>query len=584
MITIPPAKAASPPLCYLAWTLPNQEVFSPFGANRSASRSVPYHAGVDVCMPVGTPVPIISGALSAADATAGNTIKCHVIPWQGTNSPIHNNPGGFGLYTRYDCGNGVEVMMAHVDSYNGQLPGIISGQTGNACGGASGPHVHLEVFIDQQVVDPQCVFGLTKGPYHGKPQGSGNARTAQCNGALANGPLNLCDPSIRQALKNDGRSRVPITRYPPKASYSPETYPGKYGTHNCTATPKDVEGKPMCNVDHSQVPPSPDPNSPGYTGDPNVNTDEGSFNEGTGNVDEGTEIVWGPGGVTGDAGGDVTYGSGGPEAILPPVDSYNGEDTNSCAVDTWVAMTNQAVLEARREDVMNKRFIAKADSVIEYGCLAMYLKKSENEVAAIFSETDRWVNNTVDLYGDTHTMNKTLGTMSMDSALVNVVWAAQMAYKQNFMHPLLGGLEGYGMQAEPEKCADMQKVWDAAKCQNFPAGDEVFLTFKDLIDNDPRKFPQSMVCTNTGINQGMIDAAKNKATRYDVVEPKLDYLSATEECKQPIATGITIYRNKEVSSSTVSQIVKYPDAICPNAGCVYDNGTLSEKMGRCVRK
>lgn len=537
-------------------------------------------------MPVGTPVPVIQGALTAADAEAGNTVTCHVIPWQGTNSPIHHNPGGFGLYTRYDCGNGVEVMMAHIDSYNGTIPGIMSGQTGNACGGQSGPHVHLEVFIDQQVVDPQCVFGLEKGLYHGRPQGPGNARTDQCKGVLQNGPLNLCDPGIRAALKSDGRNRVPITRYAPKKSEPPESFPGKYGRHNCTAKPKDVKNRQDCDVDHSKVPPTPDPSSPDYTGDPNVNSDEGWYNEETGDVDYGTEQVWGPAGSPGEAGGDLSYGEGGEQAEIPEIKDYDGEETTSCAVDTWVAMTNQSVLEARREDLMNKRFIAKADSVIEYGCLAMYLKKTENEVAGIFSETDRWVNRPVDLYGKVHVMNKTLGTMSMDSALVNVIWSAHINYKQNFNHPMMGGLENYGMRPDPEKCRDMQIVWDAAKCQNFPPGDEVFVRFADLIDKDPRQFPESLACNNTGIHQGMIDAAKNKATRYSKVEPKLDYLAPPKDddgCKPPIPTGITVYRHHLPSNTDVAEIRRYPDAVCSNAGCYYDNETLREGMGECKK-
>ncbi len=571
------ARANSPPLCYLTWTLPNGETFSPFGATRSGSRKVPWHAGVDVCMPVGTPVPVIQGAASASDATAGKTQKCHIIP--GSKGPLHNtDPNGYGMYTRYDCGNGVEVFMAHLHGFSGNIPAALSGQEGNACAGASGPHVHLEVIIDQQVVDPQCVFGLVKGPYHGKPQGPGNAHTDQCKGVLgAGGAVNLCDAGIRAALKEDGRNRVPITRYPKAASFPAENYPGSYGEPQCKKPAKEVS----CKIDHSKVPDPTKPNE--WTGDPNYNTDEGTLLIQIPNGDPYTGLVSIPPGDPGDPGGELTPGKDEKPAELPPIlPSDVVEPTTSCAVDTWVALNNQAALEGRRETAMQRRFIAKADSVIDYGCLPFYLKKTETVVASIFSETDAWVNRPVDIIGKTHTMNKTMGAMSMDSSLLNVIWTAHEEYKKNFAHPLLGGLEGVAITPDGSKCQDMQQVWDAARCQNFPAPDTAFPRFSDLISNDPRQFPSTMACSSTAINQGMIDAAKNQATKYDKVKPKLDYLAGDKDCKDPIATGITIHRFEPAKDGGIAKIKTYDDGICSNTGCSYDNPDF-EGAGTCKK-
>lgn len=588
-----------------------------FGSSRNGGQRL--HTGLDFHMPMNANVPIQHGSPVAG----GQAQACNILG--GPESPIRNM-GGYGRVMFFDCGGGVKVMYSHLNGYNANTKMAINGDTGNARGTA--PHVHYEVIIDGQQVDPMCALGLAP-PSSYEPRAM---RAGACPASLPPGPANLCDPNIRNILKQDGASKGgKAGKDPGGTSYRPEDHQsGIYGS-----------------PDEQYDIPYPGGSGPEFEG-------EGDYNlEST----QGTQIITGGQGDPGDPGGVITPGEDNPPASIPPLSSTNDDqNATSCAVDTWVAMTNQSVMEARRETAMQRRFIAKADSVVEYSCMAMYLKKTENEVAGIFSETDLWVNRNVDIIGKTVMMNKTLGAQSMDSALINVVWAAHEEYKKNFSHALMGGLEGYSEQPNGEACADMQKVWDAARCQSFPGPTEAFPRFTDLISNDPRKFP-GRTCNNTGINQGMIDAAKNMATRYDKVSPKLDYLEAPEgECKAPIPTGAVVhvlvlpnrdsiehkmgkirnnlkdrryvYRSeledvfrdpafRGVATDDSRQIVmdmlnalhvdvvdegerdgekidllsgsddigrtkSYMDAICPNAGCYYRN-TAKDGLGECVK-
>lgn len=432
--------------------------------------------------------------------TAGGTEgKCSVI--LNTNGSPLWEWGAAGLVLRQNCGNGVEVRYFHLHQFQGDTQLAVTNNTGSS----SGPHLHYEVYIDNQAVDPECVLGIEKT----------DSRSMPCPPGIGPGPANLCDGNQREALKSKSVKATNTTIAP--------------GT---CAVPTNRYGNP------GELPDQPPP-PPGHEG-------EGPYPD-TPPTTIGTGITIGTGPMEpGDPGGEITPGTDHPPGEIPPLHDGDGKENEqtSCAVDTWVAMTNQSVMEARRETAMQRRFIAKADSVIEYGCMAKYLKKTETDVAAIFSESDQWVNRPVDLIGRVHVMNKTLGAQSMDSALINVVWAAHEAYKQNFSHALMGGLEGYSEQPNGEACADMQKVWDAAKCQNFPGASEAFPRFTDLIDNDPRKFP-SATCNNTGIHDYMINAAKNKATRYDAVNPKFEYVAPLDEksgdCARPVPTGVMVY-------------------------------------------
>lgn len=579
--TLSPKEVRAQAACFLGNPFGSYSEIHQIGHPRSGGAR--RHKGADVMMCQGVQVPLPSIAM-------GPNMEgqpCRIIP-NSEGNPIHNGQCGYGLYMRFDCGNNIEVRYAHLNGYNGNTQLAINGRTGASW--TTGSHVHWEIYIDGHAVEPTCAVGMERDKI-------------ACRSTIPGGGVNVCDPYIRNQLKEDAKDKLlrdmyphtrgaratdPMTGTAYRQGQDPNSFmQAQYG-NPCEITKC---GEPQCVKPNPQDPkkcpegeapdqPGQDHNHHGDLSGPDFEWDTISVPEGTGVVIDG-----GGQGTPGDAGGEITQGTDHPPADIPPMEDYDGEETTSCAVDTWVAMTNQSVMEARRETAMQRRFIAKSDSVIEYGCMAMYLKKTENEVAAIFSENDQWVNRKVDIIGKEVTMNKTLGAMSMDSALINVVWAAHESYKKNFTHPLMGGLEGYAETPNGESCKDMQKVWEAARCQNFPASSEAFPKFTDLIGNDPRKFPTDM-CKNTGITQSMIDAAKNKATRFDAVAPKLDYLDPPEEdCKGPIPTGVTVYKSVAGSGGEggyVGDTKDYADAICPNAGCRYENPD-AEGAGKCVK-
>lgn len=515
-------------LCYLSPFF-TTSVNSPYGVSRPGHK----HNGIDLPYANHSELPLQGG-----QTQGGQEGKCTVI--LNTNGSPLWEWGAAGLVLRQNCGNNVEIRYFHLHQYQAERQLAISNNTGRS----TGPHLHYEVYLDNQSVDPECVLGLTKTDSRSKP----------CPAGVGPGPANLCDGNVRQALKSGSQK---------------STGNGIPGGQSCSTPADQVKGT----YGNPEQLPKYDPPTDGIEGPyPDVQPST----KGTG-ITIGTE----PGKV-GEAGGEIIPGADFPPPDVPPLDPGTGGEVTSCAIDTMVAMTNQSVLEARRETVMQRRFISKADSVLNYGCLPIYLDQTQTTTAGIFSETDQWVNRQVDIIDKVHTMNKTLGAQSMDSSLTNVIWAAHESYKKNFNHPLMGGAEGYGEQSNPAACLDMQKVWNAAKCQNFPDPSIAFPRFSDLISSDPRQFPSNMACNSTGINQGMIDAAKNKATRFDKVKPRLDYLSADKDCQKPVSTGLTIYRHELADGQTVSTTKTYEDAVCSNAGCSYDNSSLSG-MGTCVK-
>jgi murein DD-endopeptidase MepM/ murein hydrolase activator NlpD len=101
-----------------------------------------FHQGIDYALPMGTPLP--SGA-NAKVVSAG---------W---------NSSGFGNAVVLDIGNGFQVLYGHLASvavHTGQTitAGTIIGQVGST-GASTGPHTHVQVTQNGQVVDPSTIAG-----------------------------------------------------------------------------------------------------------------------------------------------------------------------------------------------------------------------------------------------------------------------------------------------------------------------------------------------------------------------------------------------------------------------------------------
>ncbi len=241
--------------------------------------------------------------------------------------------------------------------------------------------------------------------------------------------------------------------------------------------------------------------------------------------------------------------------VIAPSPSYAQSDAG-CAGDTWRAMANQAALQSRREDLMNKTYIVKADSVLQYSCFEQELDLTIAETGRIFSNGYHWVGNDDDdvgvvggdserdriiefVGGSTTTINiyaplptelhiptdppahyelvdgegydyraqprqyelTALTPFTLEDALSRIVEETYVTYlNSNFNHTALSNTTSY-KPSPASLCYSMASVWRAAKCKNFD-GPVVFYSLEDLeggIANiatspDPRIFPPEMAC------------------------------------------------------------------------------------------
>ena len=138
--TSPPSSGAGPPSDQLL-TVPTQGTLSsgfgyrddPFGLGRR------FHPGQDLSAPLGTPIV----------AATGGTVALVQTPDQS---------GGYGNYTCIDRGAGFSTCYAHQSAVlvqvgqqvaQGQLIGLVG-----STGASTGPHLHFEVRINGEPVDP----------------------------------------------------------------------------------------------------------------------------------------------------------------------------------------------------------------------------------------------------------------------------------------------------------------------------------------------------------------------------------------------------------------------------------------------
>ncbi len=444
-----------------------------YGAQRDGgARS---HRGVDIMIPMCTPVP---------NQTVGGQ-PCTIM-MNGT-SPVWKT-GGYGLYARYNCGPRVEVRYAHLNGWTAGLPS--NGRSGAAK--QTPPHIHYEVIIYPNgssrggiKVDPQCVWGA-------HPNRANCCSGLGANCGLGVSPANMCDNTVLDALvrnaNNRGFGRGKTTGMSIASGISPQSVgPGPF-----------EKDEPQC----SDTPPD-DPNTPeredqqpqqGVEHEHNDITDLEAggqlpvlqpppFNPTTPSIDPAPDEL--PP-VPGTPGGDPT--------LVPTAPTSEDSEISGCAMDTWVAMVNQAAIETRREDIVNKRFIVKSDSVLRFGCFEQHIKTAADSLGSVFSETQKWRSRTVDLIGKRVEVRRELGTQSLDNALASVVEnTTQSYYNRQFNHAPLSGSTPVGATSGGTNCNLMNRVWQAAKCKNFDDVN-VFYSFDDLKTTDPREFPANMRC------------------------------------------------------------------------------------------
>ena len=470
-----------------------------YGVARKAGRN---HHGVDIMLEMCLPVQ--------------NQPGCQIILNNTNASPLWRQGGetsGYGFFTRYKCGPRVEIRYAHLNGYSANSNMVINGKSGASR--ATDPHIHYEVIVynesggDGIKVDPQCVWGA----HPDQPKCCINVG-GLCS--LGVEPADMCDNTVLNNLRSNAKSSRTQGLKPTGATYTdtfnngntinPENVPpGDYGedlpgcedpgtTEHVNHSDEGLEDGPITNVGTEVIPGTSDPD----VEPPPINPSPP---------------------IPGTPGGD-------PNLVPSPDPADAPDKLSGCAADTWTAMVNQAVMETRREDLLNKRFIVKSQSVLNYSCFGEQYKRTAELVAPIFSETEKWNDLSVDLIGKqikielqvqeeendpffsekdynfwrdyeqsngTTAPYKRFESSSLDMAIDSVVAKASIPYlENNFNHGYLADSVPVS-GADPTTCNVMSTVWKAAKCKNFDGAD-VFYSFEDLATNDPREFPVSMPC------------------------------------------------------------------------------------------
>ncbi|MAZ76869.1 MAG: hypothetical protein CMH31_06165 [Micavibrio sp.] len=431
------------------------------------------HLGVDIMLDMCLPVQ--------------NQPGCYII--MNGNSALFDGgvarQKGYGYYTRYNCNPNVEVRYAHLNAYDGDAQMVINGNSGAAK--PTPPHIHYEVYArdgsgrgggdGMRAMDPECVWG----------ERTDGDMSKCCEGVSGvcllggGGPVDLCDPIIRQQLteNHDARATGGSANSPP---YGYTSMPLTAGVP-ITAVPRGLHGPP-------DEPGCPDGGgTPGGGGDPPDWTSEPP-------ADPVPDPVVTDGGIltpSPEPGPPPVGIPGGPADLTPSSPTPPDAKVSGCATDTWTAMVNQAVLEARRENIMNQRLIAKSDSVLTYTCFDQHVLITGQNVGPIFSETSRWANSDVDLMGRTVTISRELGSSHLDASLTLAVSTMARNYLDSNFPESFGLLGETAIVSAPSttSCDVMKNVWQAAKCKNI---DDPFFTFQDLVGSDPRDIPAGLSC------------------------------------------------------------------------------------------
>lgn len=214
-----------------------------------------------------------------------------------------------------------------------------------------------------------------------------------------------------------------------------------------------------------------------------------------------------------------------------------------CDPAFMASMQKKGWMEAQREIMIAQATIAKPDSVFSLGCFGNFTS------------------------GFKVTFGKGDNDYDYKDALGKYVSAA-------FNHTYGGGHYSGNNSSSNTSCADMQNLWNAARCANLDQPSKLLGTLTDISNYDRGAFPQA--CTNpTAYGSagtasspiGTFFGAKvaNKSVGADfndmnlfagVTAPRSQLTSPTT-CSKGIATGVIFGAD-------------LPEIICPNPGCVSD--------------
>ena len=273
------------------------------------------------------------------------------------------------------------------------------------------------------------------------------------------------------------------------------------------------------------------------------------------------------------------------------------------------ALEARAYMEAQREIAQNKNLIYKPDSVLEYTCFDFFLNEAASNFATNrqFSETDRWGGYPTGFDVDT-----------TDIALTQVVLLPLTDYLNNNFNSTGVDVGEYlnnraiipppGQYADLQTsvdgtiaytCAEMQRVWRSARCENFIPPSEQdydgFFDFEYHTTTDPRDEFNGwdMECTTP---DPRLVAARTTAFNADANAPLPLYdVGAGNEIPAPAGDGAPYLEDDIVTHlgmilpdpacpanlvPTGVQVVRpdlnggaaYPENVCMNPGCSYTPG------------
>lgn len=269
----------------------------------------------------------------------------------------------------------------------------------------------------------------------------------------------------------------------------------------------------------------------------------------------------------------------------------------TCDGDFMNQIYARAFMEASRETMMAQTYIRKPDSTLEYTCFDTMLNHVAEHAPPLFSESDRWdgvdipLNIAYSAAGnpDEIPIAVNMGAGHIVPLLSSVVSDAMSNYlDSNFDHAFLGGTGGMDSSIATSvspgdyACGSMAAIWEIARCQNFPDGPTLFMTFEELVTTDPRQFPELGACESPITAELIITAQNPPPARdtavFDNLDLFVDLVAPAGACMDPIDTGITVmayeFTDGPSTAANPSGVTRTgeerADKVCVNPGCYYN--------------
>lgn len=283
-----------------------------------------------------------------------------------------------------------------------------------------------------------------------------------------------------------------------------------------------------------------------------------------------------------------------------PGDSNNDPkalDSDACDGDFMNQIYARAFVEAERENIMNRTYIKKADSTLEYSCFHSYLNSTAQFAPPLFSENTEWDGTMIPLNiasapagnPDEIPIRVNMGSGHITPNMTAVVSRSLGEFvNTNWNHNAYGGTAGpltVSGTTSPGAytCGNMALIYEIARCENFPPAADTFWTFEELAAGDPRLLTPA--CTGA-ITTEMITTANNAGPLFPTAEfDEIDIFMArvmpansTAECLPPIQTGLQVIQYDYAVGASIpsnpSGITRtdnvIPESVCINPACYYD--------------